>query len=430
MARLNVLISGGGIAGNAIALMLVRQGHRCTVVERFPKLRTSGLQIDLRGHGIEVLKRIKLEEAFRARAAKEEGMQIVDKNGRRRAFFPANKPGTGAKGGAQNFTSEYEIMRGDLAQLLWEQARDVGTKFIFGTSITSIESQPSAGDHEEVQVTFENGDKGSYDLLIGADGVHSRTRRMLLADPTYPHKVDPAHPNGFYPITGTYIGYFTVPMPIEPGEQYVATIYMATGGRGVMTRRNDPDNLQVYAGGKGGIFDGVKRGDVPAEKAAIRNQLQGAGWKVEQMLDGMDKSDNFYCERLGLVKIPKWSNTAGNVVLLGDAAYCPSVNTGMGTTSALVGAYVLSREIEKHCGGELGAKGLRAALEGYETKFRPFMDQVQEGVLEDKGPSAPSGEWGLTVFYWLAAVMAFFRVNVGSMMMKEKVKGWHLPAEP
>lgn len=87
---LRVLISGAGIAGNALAILLAKQGHAITVIERFPQLRTSGLQVDLRGHGIEVLKRMGLEEAFRARTAPEMGMRIVDKEGRDRAFFPAN----------------------------------------------------------------------------------------------------------------------------------------------------------------------------------------------------------------------------------------------------------------------------------------------------------------------------------------------------
>lgn len=111
----------------------------------------------------------------------------------------------------------------------------------------------------------------------------------------------------------------------------------------------------------------------------------------------------------------------------------------MGTTSALVGAYILAGEIGKHCGREAVSRaahpseGVRvgaaitAALESYETKFRPFMDQVQNGVLEDEGWGSPDSAWGLTLYYWAAAVAAFFKVNIGKMMMKENVKGWELP---
>ena len=100
MVRLKILISGGGIAGNAVAFWLSKLGHDVTVIERFPNLRATGLQIDLRGHGIEVLRPMGLEEAFRSKIVPEQGLQVVDKSGRRRAYFPANKSGQGP----QSFT--------------------------------------------------------------------------------------------------------------------------------------------------------------------------------------------------------------------------------------------------------------------------------------------------------------------------------------
>lgn len=154
MAPLKVLICGGGIAGNALAFWLTRSNHDVTIIERYPDLRVSGLQVDLRGAGIEVLKRMGLDEGFRAHAAKEEGMQMVSSSGREWAYFPANKSGEGA----QSFTSDYEIMRGDLTRLLHGASK---AKILFNTSIKRYEDK---GDC--VEVVFSDGKTGQFDLYV------------------------------------------------------------------------------------------------------------------------------------------------------------------------------------------------------------------------------------------------------------------------
>lgn len=154
MARLKVLICGGGIAGNALAVWLTKSNHDVTIVERYPDLRVSGLQVDLRGPGIDVLKRMGLDEGFRAHAAKEEGMQVVSSSGRQWAYFPANKTGKGA----QSFTSDYEIMRGDLTRLLCGASK---AKILFNTSIESYEDK---GDC--VEVVFSDGKTEQFDLYV------------------------------------------------------------------------------------------------------------------------------------------------------------------------------------------------------------------------------------------------------------------------
>ena len=155
MTQLRILISGGGIAGNALAYWLAKIGHDITVVERFSSLRDTGLQLDLRGHGIEVMKRMGLEAAFRAKLAPEMGVQLIDKRGRRRAFFPATTP----KEGVQNFTTEYEIMRGDICRILYDAAVGRGAKFVFGTSIERFEDKGGS-----VEVRLAKGKVESFDL--------------------------------------------------------------------------------------------------------------------------------------------------------------------------------------------------------------------------------------------------------------------------
>lgn len=130
MAPLKVLISGGGIAGNALAFWLSKQGHGVSIIERFPELRATGLQVDLRGYGIETMRRMGLEEAFRAKSVKEQGLRVVNNSGRQIAFFRVNRSGKGL----QSFTTDFEIMRGDLCRLLYDTTED-RAKYIFGASL-------------------------------------------------------------------------------------------------------------------------------------------------------------------------------------------------------------------------------------------------------------------------------------------------------
>jgi 2-polyprenyl-6-methoxyphenol hydroxylase-like FAD-dependent oxidoreductase len=416
MTRLNILISGAGIAGNALAFWLSKLGHQVTVIERFPRLRTNGLQLDLRGYGFEVMKRMGLENDLRNHAVPEQGMQIVDSSGRRRAYFQVNKSGNGP----QSFTSDFEIMRGDLCRIMYDVTKD-HAKYVFGVSIESVEEKGIF-----LEIRFVDGRIGQFDILVGADGQGSRTRKMMLG----PDTTDTFHP------LDEYVAYFTVPRPIKDGEAYMATSYIAPGGRFVLTRRSDPHTIQVYLTGNSvtGRLESVKRGDVREEKEAFVKAFRGAGWQVEKILDSLMEAEDFYCERQGLVKQSPWSK--GRVVLVGDAAYSSSAGTGMGTSSAIVGAYVLAGEIGKHCGRGNNDRGghdtktsLMTAFQEYEEKFRPFIQQVQKGV-DDPGifDKIPWTRFTIAILHgllWLASCLGLD--PFGGDMLGQKLKEWELP---
>ena len=418
---MKTLIIGAGIAGNALAFWLSKLGHDVTIIERFPALRTTGLQIDLRGHGIEVLKRMGLEPAFRAKMAPEEGFEVVGSSGRQWGFFPANRSGKGL----QALTTDYEIMRGDFCQLMYDATKD-RAKYLFGTTVEAFTDKDG-----EVEVHFSSGSRDRFHLVVAADGQNSRTRRMMLGSKT---------DEGFMPLKGSYIGYYTISRPIEEGERYIATGYITTGRRGIMVRRHSPTEMQVYlmCGTESKRLKNAPRGDVEEEKAALAEIFQGAGWKVDQFLEALPGSTNFYCERLGLVKLGEWSR--GRVALVGDAAYCPSVMTGMGTSCGIVGAYVLAGEIARHCpsasGGQDGKAavtedGVLAALHAYNEKFHPFMEQVQKGISPDRpfgSGMIPTGPIGVAAINCAFGVASFFKLNVlAERFLKEKVI-WDLPS--
>ncbi|KEY73421.1 hypothetical protein S7711_06840 [Stachybotrys chartarum IBT 7711] len=411
---MKVLISGGGIAGPALAFWFAKLGYNVTVVERFPRLRTNGLQIDLRESGVEVLKRMGLEEAFRAKAVEEAGTQLVDSSGKRRAWFPATKqPGS--------FTSEYEIMRGDLCQLFYDATKE-SVEYVFGTWITSFEE-----NEQHVKVNFANGTTDNFDLLVGADGQNSRTRKMMLGSDV---------PDAFHPFRDV-TAYYSIRRPVQEGEEFVATMYVTTGNRAMMTRRTSPDKLLVYAGGaEPEELKDIRPGDVEAQKKALCKMYKGAGWITEELLEAAKDSTDFHCERLGMVKLDSWSK--GRVVLVGDAAYCPSANTGMGTTLSVLGAYILAGEIGKRCGrgDRLAANGatntktnLLAAFDAYERTLRPFTDFVQGGVPKEGGSAwFPTSAFGIWAAYLIMGVASALRINLlGAMFIQRTPKGWETP---
>ncbi|ROW05721.1 hypothetical protein VMCG_05140 [Cytospora schulzeri] len=413
MAPLKILICGGGIAGNSLAYWLSKLNHDVTVIERFPKMRTTGLQVDLRGPGIEIMRRMGLEEAFRAKSIDEPGLKIVDSSDRCWAYFKANKTGKGP----QSFTSDFEILRGDLCQLLHDATGD-GVNYMFGKYVERFEEKE---DH--IEVLFSDTQTDRFDLLVGADGQGSCTRKMMLGRGV----VDPIH------HIGMNIGYFTMPWPMQEGEGYEARLYIAPGRRAILTRRHNPHQIQAYlqVSGKDRAeqLDIARKGGVMELKQAVAEIFRGAGWKTEELLKGLEDSEDFYCESLGLVKMESWSNE--RVVLVGDAAYCPSASTGMGTTCGIVGAYILAGEIGKYCQGVEAKKGLPMALKAYDDRFRPFMNQVQHGIVESAPlwqRMFPSTWLAIAIVNLLLAIATFLRLDLlGRFVLREDVKDWSLP---
>lgn len=418
MPAMKILITGAGIAGTALAFWLSKLGHNVTVIERASALRTSGLQVDLRGPGIQVLRRMKLEETFRQHAVAEQGLQLVDRKGRRWGYFGANRSGKGL----QSFTTDFEIMRGDLCRMLVGACGN-RARFAFGVHAVKVTEVD-----EGVDVVFSDGVADRFDLVVGADGVGSRMRRMMLG------AGDGSEENPGYHSIGVYAGYCTIPQEVQEGEEYNATAFIAPGNRGIMIRRHDPHRVQAY------VFCNPRsserllnstRGDIEEEKRALAEVFRNAGWKCEEILQALVESDDFYCERMGVVKLHAWSR--GRIALVGDAAYCPSAMTGMGTPCALTGAYILAGEIGGHCGTIASKENVTAALEAYDRKFRPFVDQVQKGLTDtdnymDKFPASPLGVSVIYLIFWLASLL---RLDIiAQWVLREKTNSWELPEYP
>ncbi|MEU5776701.1 FAD-dependent monooxygenase [Streptomyces venezuelae] len=398
---LRVLVAGGGIAGQALAFWLTRGGHRVTVVERFPALRASGAQVDLRGQGIEAVERMGLLPAVRDRLVDEAGVAFVDSRGKPKATLMANTSGKGR----QSLTSEYEIMRGDLVRVLNDATKD-GAEFVYGKSVDGFDQ-----DSDHVTAHFSDGTSGAYDLLVGADGQGSRIRRALL-------------PEGFDPYwrVGIHMAYWFVPRTAS--DTNIRDTYMVPGGRQIMRRSHNATETQVYfvLREDSAEASAIHRAPVERQQKFWADRFRDAGWQTERFIEGMADSPFFYSQEIAQVRTDTWSQ--GRVVLAGDAAHCASPYSGMGVSGGLVGAYVLAGEINRH------ADDLPTALANYDRVLRPFVDAIQAEVNPRVlRMGMPTNKHAISAFRNATALACFLRVPelVARFAKEDRGGDWKLP---
>lgn len=401
---LRVLVAGGGVAGQALALWLTRGGHQVTVVERFPALRADGAQVDLRGQGIEAVKRMGLLDAVRGKLVDEAGVAFVDARGKAKATIMANTSGRGR----QTLTSEYEIMRGDLVRILHDRTGD-DTEYVFGTSVDGFEQ-----DEHKVVAHFSDGSSSEFDLLVGADGQGSRIRRAVL-------------PEGFDPYwrVGIHMAYWFVPRIAS--DSNIRDTYMVPGGRQIMRRSHNPTETQVYfvIREESDEASAIHRAPVERQQEFWADRFRDAGWQTERFIEGMKTSPFFYSQEVVQVRTDTWSK--GRVVLVGDAAHCASPYSGMGISGGLVGAHVLAGEINRHPGD------LPTALANYDSVLRPFINEIQGEVnprLLRLG--MPMTRRAIDAFQAATALACFLRVPDLTARLSKKDRGgnWQLPENP
>ena len=274
---------------------------------------------------------------FETRAGK---ITLVNKHNKKVASMP------------EGFTSgELEILRGDLANVLYGATCDT-TEYIFDDSITAIQQ-----DYAGVTVSFARGTCRRFDLVIGADGLHSNVRSLVFGDESK-----------FVNHLGIYFAIFTVPNFMHLREMG-ALFYGMPGKRvGVFSARQDTEaRASFYFTSPRLDYD---RRDTEQQKQLIRERFAQEEWVVPQLLQLMDAAPDFYFDSASQVKMDRWSD--GRVTLLGDAADCPSPMSGMGTSLAIVGAYILAGELSAAHGDHT------IAFANYEGQMRDFAAACQK----------------------------------------------------
>ncbi|KAF9881764.1 oxidoreductase [Colletotrichum karsti] len=419
---LKILISGAGVAGPALSAFLLRANpsHSITIVERSLALRKGGQQIDLRGQGIPVMRKLGLLDKVKERAVAEDGIAFVDaSSGRQWAIFGRNDSGQGR----QAFSSEYEIMRRDLVDVLYGASLDEGRrgrsrdrgqgglKYKFGTYATGIRQFESGA-----QVSFCDGSTEDFDLVVGADGQSSKTRRLVFGQEAS---------DAAFKSLGVNFAYFRIPR--EQSDNATAQASFSSKKRFMAIRTGDRPVAQGYLGVKADIpeLTNSTTQSASTQKDLWAQIFEGAGWKSERLIRDMLATDDFYAHKLGQVKMDTWSK--GRVVLLGDAGYCPSPMTGMGTACGMVGAYVLAGEISRFGHGS----NIKAALESYEKVMRPFIVEAQKLPAIGPGPLYIETEWGIWFANRVFGVMSALQIDrLLNRIMPEDKGGWIVPEYP
>jgi 2-polyprenyl-6-methoxyphenol hydroxylase-like FAD-dependent oxidoreductase len=261
-------------------------------------------------------------------------------------------PATLFKG--EGIVAEIEILRGDLAHILYEATRH-DTEYLFDDTVTSL-TQDDTG----VTVTFERSAPRTFDLVIGADGVHSRVRALAFGH-------DSDSDSEFIRPLGAYTAYFTAPH--RAGDDGWFQLYNAPGGKAAAIRPGHPHSAQAMFNFISPPLDYDRR-DTEQQKKILAEAFAGVGWEVPQLLDAMWDAPDFYFDMIAQVHMECWSR--GRVALAGDAGYSPSPITGLGTSLAMVGAYVLAGEIAAADGDH------RTAFASYEAKLRSYANQCQK----------------------------------------------------
>ncbi|MER7077523.1 2-polyprenyl-6-methoxyphenol hydroxylase [Saccharopolyspora kobensis] len=339
--RGSVLISGASVAGPALACWLGRCGFEVTVVEIAPALRSGGAAVDFRGDlHLAVLERMGVLADLQEVRTGGSPMTFVDERERPLLELPAE-----FAGGA------LEVLRGDLARVLHAHSADVA-EYVFGDHVVDLRDTPDG-----VEVTFASGANRLFDLVIGADGVHSGVRRLAFG----PEELFISH-LGYYVATWDLPRYRELP-PGSVGHNQPGR-FISVGAD-----RRDPGRAGAFAIFKSPRLD-YDRHDVVRQRALIAQAFAGVGWEAPRLLAGLESADDLFFDSINRVDVESWSR--GRIALLGDAA-CGATLGGMGTGAAVIAAYVLAGELVAANGDH------RAAFARYEAKVRPYAQACQGG---------------------------------------------------
>ncbi|MEU0644813.1 FAD-dependent monooxygenase [Streptomyces umbrinus] len=355
-AKGTVLVSGASIAGPAVAFWLQRYGFTVTVVEKSTGLRGGGYPIDVRGTAVEVARRMGILPQLQKAHIESRRLTFLNADGSEAAVVHPQAVVGGVEG------HDVEVPRGDLADVLYGAVRDE-VEFVFDDSIDALK------EHEHgVDVTFRSGVQRGFDLVLGADGLHSRTRELVFGPEQKFHR---------------YLGYcfaiFT--MPNTFGLSHEALIWNTPGRAAALYAVKDSNELHAFLNfaqpePPREVFRAPE-----AQRDLVAATFADDEWEIPAMVAAMSHANDAFFDTVSQVHMPSWSN--GRVALLGDAAYAPSFLTGQGSSLALVGAYMLARSLAAH-------RDHMEAFAAYERDIRGFVETNQAQVGEGDATLFPT----------------------------------------
>ncbi|PRZ39680.1 2-polyprenyl-6-methoxyphenol hydroxylase-like FAD-dependent oxidoreductase [Antricoccus suffuscus] len=351
----HALISGASVAGPVVAYWLRRAGWRVTIVERASHIRNGGYPIDVRGTAAEVTQRMGVYDQIKDARLTRTVSQVIRPNGRKLIKVALNDIIAGVN------TIDVELARGELTQILYDVT--VGdVEYVFNDSIASIVEVT-----EGVHVTFVNADPQTFDVVIGADGIHSTTRRLAFGDESqYIHHLGPCV--AIYNLSNS---------AIEPGKGYIYT----QPGKSLSVRRSTAGPARVFAAFVVDDPSAIDVDDVKAASRTMKEIYRGAKWPLASgLVEAVETADELYFDTVSQIKMATWSR--GRIGLVGDAAFAPSFLSGQGTSIAILGGYVLATELQ-------ATTDVSAALNAYETRLRSFIEKNQALAIRKKSNVLP-----------------------------------------
>lgn len=359
---MRILVVGAGIAGPTLAYWLLQAGHEPTLVERAPGPRRGGYLIDFWGAGFEVAERMGIVPELLSKGYRAREIRQVARDGERLATL---QPEVFVGGPGSRYVS---LGRGDLATAI-SGAIAGKVQTIFGDTVRALDD-----DGVRVRVAFEHsGATRDFDLVVGADGLHSGVRRLVFG------------PEGqFERYLGFKIAAFDIP-GYRPRQELVATLYTEVGFQ--VTTFPMRDDVTMFA-----LTFADDGSDVPAsregQEALLRTRFAGAGWETPRILEQLPSAEAIYLDRVSQIRMPSW--VRGRVALVGDAAACPSLLAGQGSALAMVEAFVLAAEIARR-------RTLAEALARYQEQLAPFLLKKQKAATRLAPAFAPRNSLQLLV---------------------------------
>lgn len=334
----SVLISGASFAGLSVAYWMIRLGYDVTIVEAAPELRRGGTPVDIRDRTVDIVREMEILDAIRAESLPPKTTEFRNEDDSMAASIPATDDGSDG----------FEIDRDVLLDILSEKIEG-RADIRFGTRVTEI-----IQTDDDVFVRFSDSQEGRFSLVIGCDGNHSATRKMVFGgEERFSH----------------FLGvYFSISIIEDRLIQPAMTQIFSVPGRTVMLNSYENKSDIVLCFHTESELDFEHR-NTAEQRRIVMERFKGLGWKTPKLLEKVNKSDDFYFDRLCQIKMPSWSK--GRVALVGDAAYCASPAAGMGGSLALIGAAALGKALERHGDDWAGA------FHAYEQGLRPFVEEVQ-----------------------------------------------------
>lgn len=359
---MKVLVVGAGIAGPTLAHWLCRTGHEPTLIEAAPELRRGGYLVDFWGAGFDVAERMGLTERILDAGYRVREVREVNDAGRRIASLNPLKLIGGADG---RYTS---VARSDLSKIIFDSVGS-SVETVFGQTARSI-----VDDGDRVLVQFTGGSEREFDLVIGADGLHSTVRRHVFGAET-----------DFERRLGIAVAALDLP-GYMPREELVAVSRTQVGLQTLRLSMRDDATLILFTFRCDGD---VPQDDVPAQQEFLRDRLRGVGWEVPAMLERLSDARTFYMDVASQILMPSW--TRGRVALVGDAAACPSLLAGQGSALAMIEAYVLAAELQRAQGDH------QRAFAEYRRRLGGFVRSKQDAAPKLAASFAPRNR-GQVVF--------------------------------